>query len=197
MEVILTESVINLGNLGDVVQVANGYFRNYLGPQKKAMPNNKSNQADFKSQLKTLEKRAALVKKEAGDKAKKLNHLTLTIKARVVSNDKIYGSISINQINVLLKEAGVIVPKNAIVLNQAIRYLGSFQVNVKLHPDIEVTIPLKVVSDSPIDMDEASASRPSTKAKRSQGDETIEVTEIDELADKALNDKSSDTSSEV
>ena len=151
MEVILTESVINLGNLGDIVNVANGYYRNYLGPQSKAIANNKANQELFKTQLKDLEKRAAEVKKQAESEAKKLKNLKLELKARVVSNDKLYGSISIHQINQLLQDADVIVPKNAIVLNQTIRYLGTFNINIKLHPDIEVTLPLKVTSDAPIE----------------------------------------------
>ena len=194
MEVILTESVINLGNLGDVVQVADGYFRNYLGPKKKAIPNNKANQAHFKSQLKTLEARAAVVKQEAEAQAKKLDGMTLEIQARVVANDKIYGSISINQINQLLQNAGITVPKNSIILNQTIRYLGSFQVNIKLHPDIEVTIPLQVISDNPIEMEDREKAQ---KAMEAEADIDDESTATEAVSNETQQDESSDTDSKT
>ncbi len=145
MEVILTEDVEKIGKKGEVVKVKDGFFRNYLLPRKRAIASSAGN-------LRTLElgkAREAAKEKEEKEKcqemARKIAKLSLTIAAQVGEEDKLYGTVTPQQIADALKEEGFSVDKKKIVEEEAIKKAGTYTVKIKLHPEVECPLKLKVV----------------------------------------------------
>ncbi len=145
MEVILTEDVEKLGKKGEVVKVKDGFFRNFLFPRNRAIACNAGN-------LRALELRKAReAAKEKDEKekcleiAKKIEKLTVTIAAQVGEEDKLYGTVTPQQIADALKENGLLVDKKKISEEEPIKKAGAYTVKVKLHPEVECTLKLKVV----------------------------------------------------
>lgn len=145
MDVILTQDVEKLGKKGEVVKVKDGFFRNYLFPRNQAIVSNTGN-------LRTLElrkAREAAKEKEEKDKcqelAKKIGKLSLTISAQVGEEDKLFGTVTTQQIADALKEEGFAVEKKKIVEEEPIKKTGSYAVKIKLHPEVECSLKLKVV----------------------------------------------------
>ncbi len=145
MEVILTEDVEKLGKKGEVIKVKDGFFRNYLFPRNRAIPSNAGN-------LRTLElrkARQAAKEKEEKEKcqemAKKIAKLSLTIMAQVGEEDKLYGTVTSQQIADALKEEGFAVDKKKIVEEEPIKKTGTYAVKIKLHSEVECSLKFKVV----------------------------------------------------
>lgn len=145
MQLILRADVENLGRLGEVVTVKPGYGRNYLVPQGLAMPATQSNLKVFEQQRKKLQARMDSVRAAAQDVADKLAALSLSIEVRVGENDKLYGSVTSAQIADLLAASGVEIDRKKIVLDEPIRALGTYEVEVKLHHDVRGKVALSVV----------------------------------------------------
>ncbi len=147
MEIILKEDVINLGYKDDILTVKDGYGRNYLIPQKKAVlatPSAKKMLAeDLKQRTHKLEK----IKKEAEELAAKLKDVTLTIGAKTSSTGTIFGSVGNIQIAEALAKLGYNVDRKVIVIKEAIKEVGNYKVVLRLHKEVSVEIPFEVVSE--------------------------------------------------
>ena len=147
MEVILKEDIVKLGRMGETVQVAPGYGRNYLIPQGKAVLATSKNSKELEHQRQLILRKAELIRKDAESFAEKFRGLTLTLARKVVEEDKIYGSVSVSDISQALEEAGVEIERKLIKLDEPIKSLGEFQVPVKVHADVTAELTVQVVKE--------------------------------------------------
>ncbi|MEE9122030.1 MAG: 50S ribosomal protein L9 [Syntrophobacteria bacterium] len=147
MEVILKEDIAKLGRMGETVQVAPGYGRNYLIPQGKAVLATSKNLKGLEHQRQLIQRKAELVRKDAESFAEKFRGLTLTLARKVVGEDKIYGSVSVSDISQALEEAGVEIERKLIKLDEPIKSLGEFQVPVTVHADVTAELTVQVVKE--------------------------------------------------
>jgi len=147
MKVILKEDIPKLGTMGETVQVAPGYGRNYLIPQGKAVLATSKNFKELEHQRQLILRKAELIRKDAESFAEKFRGLTLTLARKVGEEDKIYGSVSVSDISQALKEAGVEIERKLIKLDGPIKSLGEFQVPVKVHADVTAEITVQVVKE--------------------------------------------------
>ena len=146
MKVILTKQVKNVGKAGDVVDVSDGYAKNFLLKQQLAVPANAENMNVNTLQKKAEEKAKADAKAEAIKLAEKLKDVTLKIKATIGKNGNLFGSVTNKEISDELQKLGYDVDKKKIVLNAPIKSLGNYKVACKLYP--EVTANLAVVVEA-------------------------------------------------
>ncbi|WP_444994790.1 50S ribosomal protein L9 [Aliikangiella sp. IMCC44359] len=147
MQVILLEKIRNLGELGDSVTVANGYGRNYLLPQGKAVPATKENTEKFEARRAELEKKASDELAAAEKRAAQFQELTVTIEAHAGDEGKLFGSVGTKDIAEATSAAGVVLEKHEVRLpNGAIRQTGEFELSVHLHTDVNATLKLVVVA---------------------------------------------------
>jgi large subunit ribosomal protein L9 len=144
MEVILLERVEKLGQMGDVVRVKDGYARNFLLPQKKALRASKENLARFEKQRKQLEARNLELRKEAEAVAGKLEGVTVALLRQAGDTGQLYGSVSARDIAEAVTGAGFSVERQQIMLNAPIKTLGIHPVRVSLHPEVAVTVNVNV-----------------------------------------------------
>ncbi|NVJ49775.1 MAG: 50S ribosomal protein L9 [Gammaproteobacteria bacterium] len=148
MEVILLEKIRNLGDLGDKVAVANGYGRNYLVPQGKAVPATKANLEAFEARRAELEKQAAELLAAAEQRAEKLNELVVTIAANAGDEGKLFGSIGTRDVADAITAAGTEVEKAEVKMpHGVIRNTGEFEIDIALHSDVTVTVKVNVVPE--------------------------------------------------
>lgn len=147
MKVILKEDIPKLGRMGETVQVAPGYGRNYLIPQGKAIRATSKNLKALEHERMLIQRKADLARKEAEGVAGKISGLTLTLSRKVVDEDKLYGSVSVGDIFQALKEAGFEVERKLIRLDEPIKSLGEFQVSIKVHADVTAEITVQVVKE--------------------------------------------------
>ncbi len=144
MEVILLEKVRNLGDLGAKVSVKNGYGRNYLIPQSKAVFATEENIQAFEARRAELEKKAQKALADAEQRASKLNDITLEIAVQASEEGKLYGSISANEILHALEERSIEISKREILMPEGpIHSTGEFTIELMLHSDVVAN--LKVV----------------------------------------------------
>jgi len=147
MKVILKEDIPRLGTMGETVQVAPGYGRNYLIPQGKAALATSKNFKELEHQRQLILRKAELIRKDAESFAEKFRGVTLTLARKVVEEDKIYGSVSVSDISQALEEAGVEIERKLIKLDEPIKTLGEFQVPVKVHADVTAELTVQVVKE--------------------------------------------------
>ena len=147
MKVILTEMIESLGTVGDEVNVAKGYARNYLIPQKKAIVATPKNRKVFERQRAQFEQQLAKDQTKAAVLAENIQGAVCTIVGRVSDGDKLYGSVSTRDIAEQLKAQGFAVDKRMVMLSEPIKTLGSFIVPVRLHSDISPEITVRVVPE--------------------------------------------------
>jgi large subunit ribosomal protein L9 len=142
MEIILRETVENLGKRGEVVKVADGYARNYLLPRKLALPATAGNRKHVERERKIVEARESQEKGQAEAMAARIAAIEITIARRVGDTQQLYGSVTSGDIVDFLKAKGVEVDRRKLILPEPIKSIGDHEVPLKLHR--EVTIPLKV-----------------------------------------------------
>ena len=147
MQVILREDVDNVGKIGDLVKVADGYARNYLVPKKKAIEATPKNLRAMEHAKKMVADRVRKLKKEAAADADRIKTLSLTIKAKAGEEGKLFGSVTSMDIAEAAKAQGVIIDKRRISLEEPIKRLGEFTVPVKLHTDVVADLKVTVVSE--------------------------------------------------
>ena len=147
MQVILLETIKNLGDLGSVVDVRPGYGRNFLIPQGKALPATKNNLAEVEERRAELEKQAAELLSAAEARAEKLAEATITVGAKSGDEGKLFGSVgTANIADAISEQTGVAVEKAEVKLPLgAIRQTGEYETDLSLHADVTVTIKLTVV----------------------------------------------------
>ena len=144
MEIILLERVAKLGQMGEVVNVKQGYARNYLLPQGKALRVNAANLARFEAEKAQMEVRNLETKKEADAMAEKLDGETFVVIRSASDAGSLYGSVTTRDAADAATEAGFTVDKRQVVLTGAIKDLGLHDVNVVLHPEVTAMITLNV-----------------------------------------------------
>jgi len=145
MEVILLEKVENLGELGEVVNVRSGYARNYLLPKEKALQATEGNKKRFEAQRKAFEARQAELLHYYRDLGDKIAGTTVQLDRRVAEAGRLFGSVSNADIADALAEQGFEVERGAILLPHGpIKETGEHEVQVRLHPDVGVTITVSV-----------------------------------------------------
>lgn len=148
MEVILLEQVENLGGIGDKVKVRPGYGRNYLIPQGKATLATAANIAKFEARRAELEAKAAEELAEAEERAAKVAELRLVIQAKVGSEGKLFGSIGTVDISEAAEAVGVELARSEIRLPEGpIRVVGEHTIEVHLHTDVNVEVPVVVEAE--------------------------------------------------
>jgi large subunit ribosomal protein L9 len=144
MEVILLERVVKLGQMGEVVRVKDGYARNFLLPNGKALRATKDNRAKFETMKSQLEARNLELKSDADKVGSKLGGQSFIVIRQASETGQLYGSVSPRDIVGFLTDGGFTVSRAQIALNTPIKTLGLHRVPVALHPEIEVTITLNV-----------------------------------------------------
>ena len=147
MKVILKEDIPKLGRMGQTVQVARGYGRNYLIPQGKAIQATSKNMKALEHERMLIQRKAELARKEAEGLAGKIRGLTLTLTRKVVEEDKLYGSVSVSDISQALEEAGVEIERKLIKLDEPIKSLGEFKVSIKVYHDVTAELTVQVVKE--------------------------------------------------
>ncbi len=146
MEIILLKDMENLGKVGDIVKVKDGYARNYLIPSGIALPATKSNVARVKNELQSLRKKAEKQLQRYKELAEKLNTLRITIEHEAGEEGKLFGSVTTSQIEKALHQAGFEeIEKKQIILESPIRETGTYEVKVHLFKDVDATITVDVV----------------------------------------------------
>lgn len=147
MKVILREDIDNLGESGEVVDVKPGYFRNYLEPREMAMRATNANVHVFEQERRLKEVRENKAKVDAEKLAEKLSNLSLNAMVQVGEEDKVFGSVTSQDIAGLLEEQGYEIDKRDILLEEPIKALGIYQVPVKLHKDVTVEVKVWVIKE--------------------------------------------------
>lgn len=164
MQVVLLQRVENLGQMGDVVSVKDGYARNFLIPRKKALRATKENLAYFEAQRKVLEAANLNSKKDAEAAASKMANASVIVLRQAADSGKLYGSVSPRDIAEALDAKGYKVTRDQVVLNQPIKDLGIFDATVVLHPEVSVTVSVNVARSE--DEAEAQIVRAAEEAKK-------------------------------
>ncbi len=144
MELILTEDVPKLGKMGEIVKVKEGFGRNYLIPQKKALISNSKNIKTLEAQKKIIAAKSAKLLQTAEAMAAKLQSISLTIEKEVGANERLFGSVTNKEISELLAAQGVEIDRHKIILENPIKTIGDHQVEIKLHADFKVPIKVSV-----------------------------------------------------
>jgi len=148
MNVILMERVTNLGDLGEEVVVRNGYARNFLLPQGKAVRATEENREVFEAKRSELEASAVERLSEAEQRAHRLEDCSVTIVARTGEEGKLYGSVGTVEIVQALGDMGIEVMKSEVIMSEgAIRITGEYEVDIHLHADVTRTINVAVVAE--------------------------------------------------
>lgn len=145
MQLILKEDIANLGKAGDIVNVKDGYGRNFLLPRKKAIVAAPNNVKQLEHQQKVVASLQLKRKKEAEKLAEKIGSVSITISRESGEEDKIFGSVTTKDISEMLRGEGYIVDRHDITLETPIKQLGIFDVPVKLHPEVTGTVKVWVV----------------------------------------------------
>lgn len=148
MLVILRENVENLGMIGDLVKVSDGYARNYLLPRNLVVLADEANKAAIEHNKKSLEKRRLAQKSASEELAKKLGEFSCTLSRKVGENDKLFGSVTTSDIAEALNAAGYTVEKRQIHIETPIKTLGVHPVSVRLQPEVSATVKVWVVKEA-------------------------------------------------
>lgn len=144
MDIILLERVEKLGNIGDVVSVKDGFARNYLLPNKKALRANDANKKVFEANRAKIEADNAAQRADAEKHSANVEGKTVVLIRASSNSGQLYGSVSVRDIVDALNEAGAGVSKQMIVLERPIKTLGVFDVRVNLHPEVSVNVRVNV-----------------------------------------------------
>ena len=144
MEVVLLERIEKLGQMGDVVRVKDGYARNFLLPQKKALRATKQNLERFETERAQLEATNLERRQEAESVAEKVNGETYVVLRQAGDSGQLYGSVTTRDIAVLVTEGGMTVGRGQIILDQPIKAVGLHDVRIALHPEVTVSVVINV-----------------------------------------------------
>lgn len=147
MEIILKEDVINLGYKGDIVKVKDGYGRNFLIPQKKAVLATESAKKMLAEDLKQRAHKLERIKNEAQELADKVKDITLAVGAKSSSTGKIFGAVGPIQIADAFEKAGFTVDRKVIVLKEPVKEIGSYKATLKLYKEVSVEVAFDVVAE--------------------------------------------------
>ncbi len=144
MEIILLERVENLGQMGDVVKVRDGFARNFLLPQKKALRSNEANRKVFETQRVDLEARNIERRSDAESVALKMNGRSFIVIRQASEVGLLYGSVSTRDIAETASSDGAHITRNQVRLDKPLKSLGIFKVRIALHPEVDSTIEINI-----------------------------------------------------
>lgn len=148
MQVILLEKVENLGSLGEKVNVRNGYGRNFLIPEGKAVPATESNVAKFEARRAELEKSAAEVLAGAQARAAQIAGVHVSIARKVGDENKLFGSVGTVDIADAFTQAGVAVERHEVRMPTGpLRVAGDFEVDLHLHADVNIKVKISIIPE--------------------------------------------------
>ena len=176
MQIVLLERIAKLGQMGDVVNVKDGYARNYLLPQGKALRANKANLERFEQDRAQLEARNLERKADAEAVDGKLNGESFVVIRQSGDTGQLYGSVTTRDIAELLSQNGFETARNQIVLAEPIKILGLHDVNVILHPEVTSTVTVNVARTE--EEAERQAAGEDVTAEQADEEETIAVKEV-------------------
>lgn len=146
-KIILTETIDTIGIIGTETSVADGFARNYLLPQKKAVLATPQNKKLLEQQKAKFELQIAKERATAEELAGKVKNITCKISAKVSSEGRLYGSIGINDILTVLADQEVTIEKRMMLLADPIKELGTYKVGIRLYKDVEPEITVEVVEE--------------------------------------------------
>ena len=170
MQVILLERIPRLGQMGDVVRVRDGFARNFLLPQGKALRANKENARRFEEERAQLEARNLDRKNEASAVSEKLDGQSFIVVRQAGETGQLYGSVNARDVADILTKGGFSVGRNQVVLNQPIKTIGLHTVVIALHPEVECNVTINVARSE----DEAERQARGEDVTRPYGDEEEE-----------------------
>jgi len=147
MKVILKENVESLGKTGDMLNVADGYARNFLIPRDLAIEASSRNIKALKHEKMLIEHKREREKKKAESLLEEFSDVTCTISKRIGEQDKLFGSVTTKDIEKSLREQGIEIDRKNIVLEEPIKSTGEFSVKVKLSPEVTAEITVSVVGE--------------------------------------------------
>ena len=180
MEVILLERVARLGQMGDVVRVRDGYARNFLLPQGKALRANEASRKRFDRDKTQLEARNLEARKEAEAVAEKLTGQTFVVIRQAGETGQLYGSVATRDIAEIASENGFTIERQQVRLDRAIKTIGIHGVQITLHPEVEVPISINIAR-SP---DEAQRQAKGEDLTRRDAFDVADEVEVDETDDR-------------
>jgi large subunit ribosomal protein L9 len=178
MDVILLERIAKLGQMGDVVRVRDGYARNFLLPQGKALRSTEANRKRFESERSQLEARNLDRKKDAEAVAVKLDGQTFVVIRQAGETGQLYGSVSPRDLAEVMDKGGFKIDRNQVALNTPIKSIGLHPVTIQLHPEVEASVTVNVARSE----DEA--------ARQARGEDLTTV--VEEPAEEELEEAASD-----
>lgn len=145
IKIILREGIKGLGKEGDIIEVKDGYARNYLLPKNLALETTKFNIEQFELEKKRKAKRLESEKELSLQLSEKIKNTSCTITVEVQPDDVLYGTVTAQDIEKSLKEEGLDIDKKQILLEEPIKKLGVYQIPIKVHPEITSTVKVWVV----------------------------------------------------
>ena len=189
MDVILLERVAKLGQMGDVVSVKEGYARNFLLPQKKALRASKANIEAFEAQKAQLEARNLETKSEAEDMASRLDGQQFIVIRSASDSGALYGSVTPRDAAEIATEAGFSVDRKQVILTAPIKELGLHDMIVRLHPEVEATIQVNVARSEEEAELQASGKSIQELAAEEEAEAEFEIAELfDDIGSAASDD---------
>lgn len=144
MDIILLERIANLGSIGDVVTVRDGYARNFLLPQKKALRANEANKKVFEANRDRLEAENAEKRSAAEKQGEKVGGEEIVLIRAASNSGQLYGSVNVRDVALALTDKGHDIDKKQVIMGAPIKTIGMFDVTVALHPEVEVTVKANV-----------------------------------------------------
>ncbi len=147
MKVLLQADVESLGNAGEIVNVSDGYARNFLIPRKLAVVADEKNLRVFEHLKRQTEEKVKKIKKQAESLAEKLSNLTLTIAAKAGEEGKLFGSITSINIAEELKKEGFNIDRKKILLEQPLKMIGNYEVKIKMEGNITANLKIAIVKE--------------------------------------------------
>ena len=147
LQVILNEDVPNLGTVGDIVTVADGYGRNYLIPRNLAVPATSRNVKELEHTKRVIAVRRAKMMRSAQELAKRLADVSVTIAKTVGEDDKLFGSVTNRDIADALEREGFQLDRRSILIDSPIKNLGVYSVDIKVHAEVRAQVKVWVVAE--------------------------------------------------
>ncbi len=211
MDIILLERVEKLGGIGDVVTVKNGYARNYLLPNKKALRANDANKKVFEANRAQIEADNEAKRKEAESASGNVDGKQIVLIRASSASGQLYGSVSVRDIVETLAAEGATVEKSMVILEKPIKTLGVFDVRIRLHPEVSVTVEVNVArSDDEAELqkdgidviaqmfeEEQAELAAAALAPESEDDgEETEATETEEASEEATSEEAAEETEE-
>ena len=147
MKVILKETINSLGIIGSEVTVANGYARNYLFPQEKAVLASPQNRRKMENERAKFEIQIAQERKLAQEMAQKLEGIVCQVSAKVSEEDRLYGSVTARDIINALAAQDIVVEKRMLILKEPLKTIGSFKVPIRVYNEVEPEITVEIIPE--------------------------------------------------